>query len=66
MTDKREEQPEVGAGRVAGEQDATRNVPEERQTEIAQDIRPGSVVGGHEAGRTPAEERATMDEERRG
>jgi hypothetical protein len=51
---------------VAGEQDATRNVPEERQTEIAQDIRPGSVVGGHEEGRTPAEERATMDEERRG
>jgi len=66
MTDKREDHPKVGAGRVASERDATRNVSEERKTEITEDTRPGSAVGGHEQGQTPAEERATMDDERRG
>lgn len=66
MTDRREEQPKVGAGRVVGEQDATHGVSEERADEIREDTRPGSAIGGHEAGQTPAQERATMDDERRG
>ena len=66
MTETPKEQPKVGAGRAVGEQDATLNVSDERKTEIAEDTRAGSAIGGHEAGKSPAQERATMDDERRG
>lgn len=66
MTDKHEEPSKVGAGRAVGEGDATLGVSEERKTEIADDTRPGSAIGGHEPGQSPATERATMDDERRG
>lgn len=65
MTDKHEEPSKVGAGRAVGEADATFGVPEERKTEMAEDTRPGSAVGGHEPGQSTATERTTMDEERR-
>ncbi len=70
MTDKRkekaEERPKVGAGRAMGVSDETLGVPTERQGEALEDARLGSAVGGHEAGKTSATERATMDDERRG
>ncbi len=66
MTDKRAEQSKVGAGRAVGEEDATRNVSEERQAEITEDTRPGSAIGGQKAGQTRAQERTTMDDERQG
>ncbi len=66
MTDKDKQQPKVGAGRAAGVADETLGVPEERKAEVLEDARPGSAVGGHEPGKTPATERATMDDERRG
>jgi len=66
VTDKHEEPSKVGAGRTVGEADATFGVPEERKTEMAEDTRPGSAVGGHEPGQSTATERTTMDEERRG
>ena len=66
MTDKRKDQPKVGAGRAAGVADETLGVPEERKAEVLEDARPGSAVGGHEPGKTPTAEQATMDDERRG
>jgi len=66
MTDKHREESKVGAERAVGEEDATRNVSEEREAESTEDTRPGSAIGGHEAGQTSAEERTTMDDERRG
>jgi len=66
MTDKREERPNIGAGRAVDESDTALGASEERKNEIAEDTRPGSAIGGHEPGKTPATERATMDDERRG
>ena len=66
MTETPKEQTDVGAGRAASEQDPTRNVSDERKAEIAEDTRPGSAIGGHKPGQTPAQERATMDDERQG
>jgi hypothetical protein len=66
MTGKRAEASNVGAGRAVSEDDPTGNESKERQQEIAEDTRPGSAVGGHKAGQTQAEERVTMDGERRG
>ena len=43
-----------------------RNVSEERQAEITEDTKPGSAIGGHEASQTRAQERTTIDNERRG
>ncbi len=66
MTDKHREESKVGAGRAMGEEDAARNVSEERKAEITEDTRPGSAIGGQKAGQTRAQERTTMDDERRG
>ncbi len=66
MTDKNKEESKVGAGRAVGEENATRNVSEEREAEITEDTRPGSAIGGQKAGQTRAQERTTMDDERRG
>lgn len=66
MTGKPEEQSNVGTGRALDEQDATAGVSQERADEIAQDTRPGSAIGGHKADQTPAQERETMADERRG
>lgn len=47
------------SGTASGVADDTGGISDEK-------VRPGSAIGGHEAGRKPSEERTEIEDERRG
>jgi hypothetical protein len=55
-----------GAGQAPHEDDPAAGTTAERRKEITEAARPGSTAGGHAEGANPTDERAAMDEERRG